>query len=214
MNANNNTYYLNAMGIQQWIPREPEAPSPTLNWDQLREQVSQCQKCKLCQTRTQTVFGVGSQQADLLIVGEAPGFYEDKQGEPFVGRAGQLLNKMLQTIGLQREQVFIANVLKCRPPNNRDPLLDEVATCTPYLNQQIQLLKPKVILAVGRYAGCYLLRADRPMYEMRGRVHRYVDIDIPLIVSYHPAYLLRSPADKAKSFADLHKVAELLNETQ
>ncbi len=182
------------------------------DWAALRQAVSACQACQLAQGRTQTVFGVGNQQADLVIVGEAPGFHEDRQGEPFVGRAGKLLDEMLKAIGLNRaEHVYIANVLKCRPPKNRDPSPEEVATCTPFLQRQLSLLKPKLIMAVGRVSANYLLGKNASLASMRGREMYYPELDIPLIVTYHPAYLLRNPRDKAKAYADLQLVARLLS---
>ncbi len=162
-----------------------------------------CTRCSLSATRTQTVFGVGNQRAEWLVVGEAPGAEEDRQGEPFVGRAGQLLNSMLRAVGLAREQVYIANVLKCRPPGNRDPSLSEAAECLPYLEQQIALIKPKIMLAVGRIAAQNLLRTDKTLGSLRQQVHRFGISQVPLIVTYHPAYLLRTPADKRKSWEDL-----------
>jgi len=194
------------MGIQRWQRRVVD-PSAS-EWKKLSSQVKNCVACELCHSRTQTVFGVGNPQADLLIVGEAPGFYEDQQGEPFVGKAGQLLNLMLKAIGLEREQIYIANVLKCRPPQNRDPLPSEVAECTKHLEAQINLLQPKIILAVGRYAAHYLLKTEASLASLRGKQHHFNQI--PLIVSYHPAYLLRSPSDKAKAFADLQNVKKAL----
>jgi DNA polymerase len=169
----------------------------------LKQEVSVCTKCELHKTRTQTVFGVGNPNADWLIIGEAPGADEDKQGEPFVGRAGQLLNSMLLAMGLQREQVFIANILKCRPPNNRDPKPEEVVACESYLRQQIALIKPKIILAVGRIAAQNLLKVDTPIGKMRGNRYQYPDSELPVIVTYHPAYLLRSPREKRKVWEDL-----------
>ncbi len=160
--------------------------------------MAQCHACGLEKGRTQTVFGIGNRQANLMIIGEAPGFYEDQQGEPFVGRAGQLLNAMLAAIGLSRESVYIANILKCRPPNNRDPLPDEVALCTPFLQKQIALIKPQLLLAVGRIAAHYLLETKTSLNQLRGKIHSYGQFDTPLIITYHPAYLLRNPADKAK----------------
>lgn len=174
-----------------------------LDWAALAQRVQGCTRCpELVANRTQTVFGVGNKQADWLIIGEAPGADEDKQGEPFVGRAGQLLNAMLQAVGLKREQVYIANVLKCRPPNNRDPRPDEAAACEAYLRRQIALVQPKVILVVGRIAAQNLLKVDTPIGKLRGTVHSF-DSAIPLVVTYHPAYLLRSPLEKRKSWADL-----------
>lgn len=173
-----------------------------LDWAALQQRVQNCTLCsELVASRTQTVFGVGDAQAQWLVIGEAPGADEDAQGEPFVGRAGQLLNAMLLAIGLQREQVYIANVLKCRPPNNRDPKPDEAANCEPFLLRQIALLQPRIILAVGRIAAQNLLKTDAPIGKLRGRVHRYGDI--PLVVTYHPAYLLRSPGEKRKAWDDL-----------
>lgn len=193
------------MGIERWQSRSAPAADP---WSLLAKQVAGCQACQLCESRTQTVFGVGDQQADLLIVGEAPGFHEDQQGEPFVGRAGQLLNAMLHAIGLSRQQVYIANVLKCRPPENRDPRPEEVQQCTPYLEQQVALLQPKVMLAVGRIAAHFLLGSNEALSRLRQRQHQFADT--PLIVSYHPAYLLRRPSDKGKAWQDLQTVKSLL----
>ena len=178
----------------------------------LKKEVSVCTQCELHQTRTQTVFGVGHPQADWLIIGEAPGADEDKQGEPFVGRAGQLLNSMLLAMGLQREQVFIANILKCRPPNNRDPKPDEVVACESYLRQQIELIKPKIILAVGRIAAQNLLKLDTPIGKMRGNQYQYPDSELPVIVTYHPAYLLRSPREKRKVWEDLKAAMRIYKE--
>lgn len=174
-----------------------------LAWDALAEAVQQCTACHLCTSRTQTVFGVGDRQADWLIVGEAPGADEDHQGEPFVGRAGKLLNPMLQAIGLQREQVFIANILKCRPPDNRDPAPAEAASCRPFLERQIALIQPRIILAVGRIAAQNLLNTDTQIGKLRGQIHRFGTAQIPLVVTYHPAYLLRSPREKRKTWDDL-----------
>ncbi len=175
----------------------------TLSWDELKMAVSQCQLCELHSSRTQTVFGVGDQRADWLVIGEAPGKDEDLQGEPFVGRAGQLLNAMLQAVGLQRDQVFIANILKCRPPGNRDPKAEEVMCCEGYLARQIALLQPKIILAVGRIAAQNLLKTDTPIGELRGKTHYFGETGIPVIATYHPAYLLRSPREKRKAWQDL-----------
>jgi len=180
-------------------------------WSELAATVSSCTRCTLHQGRTQTVFGVGRRDAQLFVIGEAPGADEDRQGEPFVGRAGQLLNAMLRGIGLPRSDVFIANILKCRPPGNRDPQPDESASCTPYLSQQIALVQPRVLLAVGRIAAQWLLQTDTPIGRLRGRVQTYGERSIPLVVTYHPAYLLRSPLDKAKAWTDLCLVKELLS---
>ena len=175
-------------------------------WDRLAETVGNCRACRLCESRTQTVFGVGVAQPDWMIVGEAPGADEDARGEPFVGQAGRLLDAMLASVGLSRERnVFIANVLKCRPPGNRDPAPDEVAQCLPFLRRQIELLAPRMILVVGKFASAALLGREASIASLRGQVHR-VSIagrDIPVVVTYHPAYLLRSPQEKAKAWADL-----------
>ena len=179
------------------------------DWPELRARVAACTRCGLCNTRTQTVFGVGNQRAEWLIVGEAPGADEDRQGEPFVGRAGQLLNSMLRAIGLAREQVYIANVLKCRPPGNRDPAAGEAAECLPYLEQQIVLLKPKIMLAVGRIASQNLLRTDVTLGRLRRQVHHFGVSRVPLVVTYHPAYLLRTPGDKRKAWEDLKFAREV-----
>jgi DNA polymerase len=182
-----------------------------LDWPALQQRVQACTLCEeLAATRTQTVFGVGDHQAQWLVIGEAPGADEDAQGEPFVGRAGQLLNAMLLAIGLKREQVFIANVLKCRPPGNRDPKTEEAANCEPYLRRQIALLQPRMILAVGRIAAQNLLKTDTPIGKLRGQVHRYGDV--PLVVTYHPAYLLRSPGEKRKAWDDLRLAANTLQQ--
>jgi uracil-DNA glycosylase family 4 len=180
-----------------------------LDWPELQARVAGCTRCTLCNTRTQTVFGVGNRQAQWLIVGEAPGAEEDRRGEPFVGRAGQLLNSMLRAIGLTREQVYIANVLKCRPPGNRDPTASEAAECLPYLEQQIALLKPKVLLAVGRIAAQNLLHTDLTLGRLRQQVHRFGLSQVPLVATYHPAYLLRTPADKRKAWEDLKFAREV-----
>lgn len=177
-------------------------------WQDLQARVRVCTACDLHTTRTQTVFGVGNQQADWLVIGEAPGADEDRQGEPFVGRAGQLLNNMLLAIGLRREQVYIANILKCRPPNNRDPRPEEVAQCESFLMRQIQLLQPRIILAVGRIAAQNLLKTDLALSRLRGKVHfldnaRSGGLNIPVVITYHPAYLLRSPKEKRKAWQDL-----------
>ncbi|MDJ0709777.1 MAG: uracil-DNA glycosylase [Woeseiaceae bacterium] len=214
--------YLEAMGIDVWVPRDAaddyadtdtdvEPPATDgLDWPELRDCVAGCTRCELAASRTNTVFGVGNTDADWMIIGEAPGAEEDRRGEPFVGRAGQLLDQMLLAIGQSREQVFIANILKCRPPNNRDPKPDESAACREYLERQIELIRPKIILAVGRIAAQNLLSSDEPVGRMRGRQHNLGGI--PLVVTYHPAYLLRSPSQKAKSWADLCLAARLAAE--
>ncbi len=177
-------------------------PGMLTTWDALRDAVNTCTRCKLHTTRTQGVVGVGDQQADWLIIGEAPGADEDAQGEPFVGQAGRLLDAMLAAINLQRgNNVYIANVLKSRPPGNRNPEPDEVAACMPYLLKQIELLQPKIILALGRFAAQSLLDTKNSIASLRGQVHQFQGV--PLIVSYHPAYLLRTLTDKAKAWEDL-----------
>ena len=177
-------------------------PVEQLDWPALAERVSHCTSCKLCEKRTQTVFGVGDPNADWMLIGEAPGETEDKQGEPFVGQAGKLLDNMLRSLGMQRGQdVYIANVIKCRPPNNRNPEPEEVARCEPYLQRQVALVQPKLIVAMGRFAAQSLLKTTASIASLRGRLHEYQNV--PVIVTYHPAYLLRSLPDKAKAWSDL-----------
>jgi DNA polymerase len=178
-------------------------------WENLSAQVAACTACGLHQTRKQTVFGAGFQQAEWLIIGEAPGADEDERGEPFVGRAGQLLTAMLFALGLSRESVYIANVLKCRPPDNRAPLPEERSACTPFLQQQIALIRPKVILAVGATAAQYLLNTETPIGKLRGQ--RWLYQGIPLIATYHPAYLLRRPTEKRKAWQDLQLAQNIFN---
>ncbi len=179
-------------------------------WSNLKQEVITCTACDLCKTRTQTVFGVGNQSAKLLIIGEAPGAQEDRQGLPFVGRAGQLLDAMLFSVGFSREQVYIANILKCRPPNNRDPERTEVAKCTPFLQRQLLLIQPKLIIALGRIAAHYLLNTTTPMNRLRGQQYFYGENKVPLLVTFHPAYLLRSPLEKAKAYDDFLLALALL----
>jgi uracil-DNA glycosylase family 4 len=193
-------------------PSAASAPGDDV-WAALEAKVRACTLCSLHKSRTQTVFGVGKRDARLFVIGEAPGADEDRQGEPFVGRAGQLLNAMLRSIGLPRSQVYIANILKCRPPNNRDPELAESAACTPYLTQQIELVRPAALLAVGRISAQWLLQTDSPIGKLRGRVMTYGESNTPLVVTYHPAYLLRSPLEKAKAWTDLCLVKELLGQS-
>jgi uracil-DNA glycosylase family 4 len=228
--------YLEAMGIDVWVrkvepasgeslrpavenaasdvaapaPSEYEpAPSGPDNWESLQAEVAACRKCALCETRTQTVFGTGNRQADWMVIGEAPGEHEDLQGEPFVGQAGKLLDNMLKAVGVARGRgVYIANVLKCRPPGNRNPEPDEVAQCEPFLRRQVELLQPRIILAMGRFAVQSLLQSQEPVGKLRGRVHRYNGV--PLVVTYHPAYLLRNLPDKAKAWQDLVLAKSLL----
>lgn len=178
-----------------------DSKEPANRWKVLQDDVAGCTACVLHKTRTQTVFGVGNHNASWMVIGEAPGANEDLQGEPFVGRAGLLLNEMLRAIGLRREEVFIANMLKCRPPGNRDPKPDEVDACEAYLIQQVDLLKPNIILAVGRVAAQNLLKTKAPIGRLRGKQHLYRNI--PVVVIYHPAYLLRSLLEKRKAWDDL-----------
>jgi uracil-DNA glycosylase family 4 len=213
------------MGITRWVARDQPAPQPMqdrvamappprgeesreariarMDWAALQAEVARCTACGLHKTRTQTVFGVGDRHARWMLIGEAPGAEEDRKGEPFVGRAGQLLNAMLLAVGLRREEVFIANILKSRPPNNRDPRPEEVAACAPFLRRQVELIGPKVILALGRVAAQNLLNTDTRLGAMRGKVYRYSSAEIPVVVTYHPAYLLRTPKDKRKAWEDL-----------
>lgn len=181
------------------------------------EQVKSCKKCQLCETRTQTVFGQGSSSARLVFVGEAPGFEEDRQGLTFVGKAGKLLSKMIQAMGLSRDEVFICNVLKCRPPNNRTPALDEIAACSPYLFEQLQIIDPEVICTLGAPASQTLLATKESIGRLRGRFHDFYpsgsQLDgpaVPLMPTYHPAYLLRSPGEKKKAWADLQLIMKRL----
>lgn len=229
--------YLGAMGIQLWERRQlpvndeqeteaivteatpvsdyhalPDSDVAGLDWEALQTRVASCTACDLSETRTQTVFGTGNHNADWMIIGEAPGADEDRQGEPFVGRAGQLLNAMLAAIGLKREQVFIANIVKCRPPNNRNPLVEEARACEDYLLRQIELIKPRIILAVGKVAAGNLLKTEAAVGSMRGRAHSFGAQGIPLIVTYHPAYLLRSPKEKRKAWQDLQLACKTLSE--
>ena len=186
-----------------------------MGWPALRDAVAGCTACQLCRGRKQTVFGVGNERAHWMIVGEAPGEQEDQQGEPFVGKSGQLLDNMLRAVGLTRgdappeQQVYIANTVKCRPPGNRNPEPAELAQCEPFLIRQIALVQPRIILAMGRFAVQSLLRSTEPIGRLRGRVHQYQGV--PLIVTYHPAYLLRNPEDKSRSWDDLCLAREVLH---
>jgi DNA polymerase len=212
------SHYLAALGIEEWLPRggpvpvvvpPPPVVLPAIAgsdaaWQALTDEVARCTRCELYRTRTRPVLGVGDRRAQWLVVGEAPGAEEDRQGEPFVGRAGQLLDAMLRAVGLARGQnVYIANILKSRPPGNRDPAAGEVAACLPYLERQIELIRPRLILAVGRIAMQNLLDTQSSLGRMRGQVHAFGGLKTPLIVTYHPAYLLRKPEDKRKAWEDL-----------
>jgi len=210
---------LHAMDIDVWLARlapvgvagtevpgiEVSQTAVDPDWSVLESTVSACTQCSLHQTRTQTVFGVGDPGAQWMIIGEAPGADEDRRGEPFVGKAGQLLNEMLRAVGLSRERVYIANILKCRPPNNRDPRVEEVASCMAFLQRQVALVQPRLIIAVGRIAAQNLLNEDQPVGRLRGRVHSFggQGTATPVVVTYHPAYLLRSPGQKRKAWEDL-----------
>ena len=234
MDVSRRRAYLHALGITPWVARagvsaansatavapatQPsphaktgasEVPAPVYTpWQLLRQEVLSCTSCALHATRTQAVFGVGDVRAQWMFVGEAPGAEEDRQGEPFVGAAGQLLNAMLFALGLKREQVFIANVLKCRPPQNRDPQEAEIAACLGYLHRQIEAIAPRVIVAMGRFAAHSLLKTDIALGKLRGQ--RLSFADTPLIVTYHPAYLLRNPIDKRKAWDDLRLARSLV----
>ncbi len=225
--------YLRAMQVDVWLrrdhaPESAERPAAlSVNGDatipaevatmalaELEATVAGCRACDLHDGRTQTVFGTGDPQARCMIIGEAPGAEEDARGEPFVGRAGQLLNAMLRAIGLSRESVYIANIIKCRPPKNRDPMPQETVACSRYLRRQITLVNPRVILAVGRVAAQHLVGSTLAIGKMRGQSYFYESSDddarIPIVVTYHPAYLLRSPLEKRKSWQDLKRVRQLL----
>jgi len=202
---------LEAMGIDVWLPQgEPDTATvgdAPLDWQGLRAAVTNCRRCELCNSRTQTVFGVGNPEAEWMVIGEAPGAEEDRRGEPFVGRAGKLLDEMLRAIGQSRDSVFIANILKCRPPHNRDPEPNEAEQCRHYLEQQIALVQPSVILAVGRIAAQNLLGRAETLGKLRTQSHDFNGI--PLVVTYHPAYLLRSPSHKRQSWQDLCEAKRL-----
>ena len=208
---------LGAMGVEIWELRTDKPGRVVLNddyqegiphssagdWTELQQQVKTCELCCLSTSRINTVFGSGNQQADWLFIGEAPGVEEDRQGQPFVGPAGQLLTAMIKAVGFERDQVYIANVLKCRPPDNRDPMGTEVQSCKSYLHQQISLIQPKIIIALGKFSAQSLLKSNHPVGKMRGVVHDYGEKKIPLVVTYHPAYLLRRPLEKRRAWKDL-----------
>jgi len=228
--------YLEALGLEAWTLRRSIASGPAASvpaqrnelaaapalpavagaaapdWQTLRAAVAGCRKCRLCETRTNTVFGVGPEHAPLMVVGEGPGADEDARGEPFVGRAGRLLDEMLRAIGRSRQSdTWIANIVKCRPPGNREPADDEAEACRSYLEQQLRLVKPRLIVALGRIAAQRLLATDTPIGKMRGQTYRWGPDDTPLMVTYHPAYLLRNPGDKAKSWEDLKRIHRFLH---
>jgi DNA polymerase len=217
---------LEVIGIDRFVSRATTADAPAaeapvaaaheapsgevglLDWEALEARVSACTRCDLATTRQNTVFGTGDRRSRWFIVGEAPGADEDRQGEPFVGRAGQLLNAILRSAGFDRGEVYIANVLKCRPPGNRDPSPAEAACCLPYLHRQIALVAPDLVLCVGRIAAQNLLGVDTPLGQLRGKVHRLAPAGVPVVVTYHPAYLLRTPSEKRKVWADLRLAME------
>lgn len=231
MDNSTRLHYLEAMGIDAWVSRKDRAieelyfgyekdiqvserqnnkPEPIIgDWTILQKQVAECQKCTLCKSRTQTVFGSGNPEADWMFIGEAPGQNEDLEGKPFVGLAGKLLTEMIRAIGLERESVYITNILKCRPPNNRDPKVEEVKSCNDYLQQQIKLVNPKIILAVGRIAMQTLLETNESLAKLRGVRHQLNGV--PLVVIYHPAYLLRSLLEKRKAWQDLQFAMKQIN---
>lgn len=214
---------LEELGLIRWVPRQAPAALPQeprseparldeAEWTDLAREASGCTRCALHASRTRVVFGTGDRSARWMVIGEAPGADEDQQGEPFVGRAGRLLNEMLRALGLAREQVYIANILKCRPPGNRDPQPDEVSACSGLLARQIALVRPGVILCVGRIAAQSLLGTSAPLASLRGRVHAAPAGGIPVVVTYHPAYLLRSPLQKRKAWEDLRLAQATLDD--
>ena len=216
--------YLDALEIDVWRAKGQarshdesgscEVDIASCGWEEIRSAVSACSKCLLHKTRTQTVFGVGDQEADWMIIGEAPGAEEDQCGEPFVGTEGRLLDEMLRALGLDRQSVFITNILKCRPPGNRDPSLEEATQCRSYLDRQIELVKPKLILAVGQIAAQNLLGSDAPLGAMRGELYNVGAAKVPTVVTYHPAYLLRSPSQKRNAWQDLCMARNVIQETK
>lgn len=202
--------FLTEMGIEVWKSRRKPAISANSNeWDILKNKAYACTGCNLHSTRTQVVFGAGNINAELMVIGEAPGFDEDQKGEFFVGQAGQLLTAMFQSVGLERQDVYIANILKCHPPENRDPLPEEVKQCSSFLEKQIALVKPKLLIALGPIAAHCLLGTKTSLTELRSKTHSFANT--PLIVTYHPVYLLRNPIDKGKAFSDLQKITGILS---
>lgn len=200
------SYYLHQLGIERWTKREQRHIDPLTS---LAQEVSTCTACLLHKSRTQTVFARGNPKAKLMIIGEAPGFYEDQKGEPFVGKAGGLLDKMLSSIGYCANDIYVANVIKCRPPNNRDPEKEEIEACSGFLAKQIEAVNPHCILAVGRFAGQFLINQNLPMNKMRNQIHIYKEK--PVLVTFHPAYLLRNPLDKRLAFQDLLSLKSLIS---
>jgi DNA polymerase len=203
-------YYLDLLGIDRWRLRVPpnNADQMVNDWSLLEKAVVNCQACDLHKTRTQPVFGTGNRKANIMFIGEAPGAEEDRQGKPFVGRAGKLLTEMLRAIGLSRDEVYIANILKSRPPGNRDPQAAEVTACMPFLQQQIKFIQPKLLVTLGRIAVQNLLKTTAPLSRLRGQSLSFNQI--PLLATYHPAYLLRAPQDKAKAYEDLKKIQTMM----
>ncbi|SMN12312.1 Uracil-DNA glycosylase, family 4 [uncultured Candidatus Thioglobus sp.] len=204
------------MGIDVYLPKRKGliAMANNNDWALLQQQVATCQQCTLHQNRIQTVFGAGNIDADWLLIGEAPGFQENQQGQPFVGHSGQLLNNMLYALGLSREQIFITNILKCRPPKNRDPQPEEIQACANYLKQQIDRIQPKIILAIGRIAAQNLIKTEATMGEIRGKPYRYGDTEIVIVATYHPSYLLRTPQAKKKTWLDLQLAMRIYQDIQ
>ena len=222
MERANQQQYLDGLQFVRWVrrdhqdhPIEPDAgldlSSTEKELFKLAAAVDHCRACPLGETRRHAVFGAGSASADWLFVGEAPGAEEDRRGLPFVGRAGQLLNAMISALGLERDQTYITNVLKCRPPDNRDPLGEEVRSCEKHLHRQIELLQPRLIIALGRFAAQSLLKSSLPIGKLRGQCHSYEPFGIPLVATYHPAYLLRSPLEKRKVWSDLRLAKTVLS---
>jgi uracil-DNA glycosylase len=215
-------HYLQALGVDVWLPKpslidtpiaaivEQFTPAINDNWDALQAEVTDCKHCVLCEMRTQTVFGSGNKNAEWMIIGDAPGQHEDAQGLPFVDSAGQLLTEMLRAIGLSRDAVFITNIVKCRPSNDRKPRVDELESCHQYLLRQYALVQPKIILVLGALAAQTLLKVDVPISELRGKVHAFNKS--PVIVVYHPAYLLRAPSEKQKASLDLQLAVRTLKD--
>lgn len=210
--------YLSAMGIDVWVPREnAKAENLTLevepdNWDALRAEVQACQQCDLCQTRKQVVIGVGNQQADYLLITEAPGQEDEQQGHPFADHSAELLAEMLRAMQLSREQVYMTHIVKCRPPEDRSPKSQELEACEHYLLREIALIRPKVLIAIGRIAAQKLLQNKAPLAELRGVGQQFAEI--PLVAMYHPAYLLRSLTDKSKAWQDIQLALTLFNKTK
>ena len=207
---NPNEQYLSLLDFVRWVPKEQlgapgkdARPQGIPILETIERTVEVCKMCSLHETRANTVFGSGSASADWMFIGEAPGVEEDRRGVPFVGRAGQLLDAMIDSIGMSRKNVYVANVLKCRPPQNRDPVGSEVRSCEGYLHKQIELIRPKLIISLGRFAAQSLLKTSLPIGKLRGKLHSYSTFEIPLVATYHPAYLLRSPLEKRKVWRDL-----------